>query len=220
MVAWARLQQGQVLGVTVLIVGALALLVCVALILDLLLAEQGRAKDIASIIQSFAASLAILAGGIYALYKLQVFRTLEPHMTIAHRVSHRRIGDSYMHIDVTARLHNSSKVKIELRQGLFRLQGVSPVSDEEVEILYKETFAQKRFNSIQWPTIEEAERAWAKGELVLEPGESHSETIEYIVEASSYESVLVYTYFYNPSRSLGSAEGWTATTVYDIVHRS
>ena len=195
MVAWARLQQGQVLGVTVLIVGALALLVCVALILDLLLAEQGRAKDIASIIQSFAASLAILAGGIYALYKLQVFRTLEPHMTIAHRVSHRRIGDSYMHIDVTARLHNSSKVKIELRQGLFRLQGVSPVSDEEVEILYKETFAQKRFNSIQWPTIEEAERAWAKGELVLEPGESHSETIEYIVEASSYESVLVYTYF-------------------------
>ena len=81
------------------------------------------------------------------------------------------------------------------------LETTSPVSDEEVETLYTETFAQKNFNSIQWPTIEEAERAWTKGELVLEPGESHSETIEYIVAASGYESVLVYTYFYNPARS-------------------
>ena len=220
MVERARLQQSQVLRGTALVLGALALLVGVAMILDLMLTEENRAKDIASIVQSFTAALAIVAGGVYALYKLQVFRTLEPHMTIAHQVSHRRIGDSYMHIDVTAGLHNSSKVKIELRQGLFRLQGISPVSDEEVEILYAETFAQKSFNSIQWPTIEEAERAWAKGELVLEPGESHSETIEYIVAASGCESVLVYTYFYNPARSPGSAEGWTATTVYDIVHRS
>ncbi len=204
----------------VLILVALAFLVCIAVVLDLALPDGGRAKDIASIVQSFAAALAIVAGGIYALYKLQLFRTLEPHLTIEHRISHRRLSDSYMHIDVTAGLHNSSKVKIELRQGLFRLQGVSPVSDEEVEILYTETFAQNSFNSIQWPTIEEAERAWAEGELVMEPGESHSETIEYIVEASGYESVLVYTYFYNPARSPGSAEGWTATTVYDIVHRS
>ena len=68
------------------------------------------------------------------------------------------------------------------------LETTSPISDEEVEALYTETFAQKNFNSIQWPTIEEAERAWTKGELVLEPGESHSETIEYIVATSGYES--------------------------------
>ena len=117
---------------------------------------------------------------------------------------------------MTARLHNSSKVKIDLREGLFRLQGVSPVSDGEVEILYTETFDQMKYDRIQWPTIEEVERAWPKGELVLEPGESHSETMEYIVAASGYESVLVYTYLYNPSRSSGSAQGWTATTVYDI----
>ena len=206
-------------GVALVLV-ALALLVTIALVLDFALTDGGRAKDIASIVQSFAAALAIVAGGIYALYKLQLFRTLEPHLTIEHRISHRRLSDSYVHIDATAILHNSSKVKVELREGLSRLQGMSPVSDEEVEVLYTETFAQKSFNSIQWPTIVEAGRAWAEGELVLEPGESHSETIEYIVEASGYESVLVYTYFYNPARSPGSAEGWTATTVYDIVHRS
>ena len=191
----ARLQESQILRGAALVLAALAFLVSIAMVLDIALPDGGRAKDIASVIQSFAAALAIVAGGIYALYKLQLFRTLEPHLTIEHRISHRRLSDSYVHVDVTAGLHNSSKVKIELRQGLFRLQGISPVSDEEVEILYTETFAQKDFNSIQWPTIEEAERAWAAGELVLEPGESHSETIEYIVAASGYESVLVYTYF-------------------------
>ena len=218
MVAWARLQQGQVLRVTVLIVGALGLLVCVALILDLLLAEQGRAKDIASIIQSFAASLAIFAGGIYALYKLQVFRTLEPHMTIAHQVSHRRIGDSYVHIDVTASMYNSSKVKLELREGFFLLQQVAPVSDNDVETLYAETFEDRRFDNIQWPTLEEAAGTWEEGELVVEPGESHAETLEFIVPAD-VGSVLIYTYFYNhtAARSPGAAEGWAATTVHDII---
>ena len=212
----ARLQGSQILRGAALVLAALASLVCLAVVLDLTLPGGSRAKDIASIVQSFAAALAIVVGGIYALYKLQLFRTLEPHLTIEHRISHRRLSDSYMHIDVTAGLHNSSKVKIELRKGLFRLQGISPVLDEEVEILYTETFDEKKYHNIQWPTIEEVERAWAKGELVLEPGESHSETIEYIVALSGYESVLVYTYLYNPSRSRGSAQGWTATTVYDI----
>ena len=122
----ARLQQSQVLRGVVLVLGALALLVCVALTLDLMLTKVGRAKDIASIVQSFATALAIVTGGIYALYKFQVFRTLEPHLTIEHRISHRRLSDSYVHIALTAMLHNSSRVHVELREGLFRLQGVSP----------------------------------------------------------------------------------------------
>ncbi len=218
MVERARLQQSQVLRGAVLVLGGLALLVCVALVLDLMLTEEDRAKDIASIIQSFAAALAIVAGGTYALYKLQVFRTLEPHMTIAHQVSHRRIGDSYVHVDVTASLYNSSKVKLELREGFFLLQQVAPVSDGEVEALYAETFEDRRFDSIQWPTLEEAAGTWEEGELVVEPGESHAETLEFIVPAD-VGSVLIYTYFYNHTSagSPGSAEGWAATTVHDII---
>ena len=213
----ARLQQSQALRGVVLVLGALALLVCVALILDLMLTKVGRAKDIASIIQSFATALAIVTGGIYALYKFQVFRTLEPHLTIEHRISHRRLSDSYVHIALTAILHNSSRVHVELREGLFRLQGVSPATDDEIELLYSKVFADKDFSNIQWPTLDEVDRDWNQGELVVEPGESHPETIEFIVSASDYESVLIYTYFYNPAHSPGSAQGWTATTVHDIV---
>ena len=212
------LHKSQVLNGAVLIIWALALLVGVALVLDLVLANVGRAKDIASIIQAFAAALAIVAGGIYALYKLQVFRTLEPHMTISHQVSHRRIGDSYVHIDVTGSLHNSSKVKIELREGFFLLQQIAPASDGDVESLYAETFEDRRYDNIQWPTLEEAAGTWEEGELVVEPGESHAETFEFIVPAD-VGSVLIYTYFYNhtASQSSGSAEGWAATTVHDII---
>ena len=213
----ARLQQSQALRGVVLVMGALVLLVCVALILDLMLTNVGRAKDIASIIQSFAAALAIVAGGIYALYKFQVFRTLEPHLTIEHRISHRRLSDSYVHIALTAILHNSSRVHVELREGLFRLQGVSPATDDEIELLYSKVFADRDFSNIQWPTLDEVDRDWNEGELVVEPGESHPETIEFIVSASDYESILIYTYFYNPAHSPGSAQGWTATTVHDIV---
>ena len=213
----ARLQQNQLLRGVVLVVAVLGLLAGVAFLLDFILPNVGRVKDISAIVQSFAASLAIVAAGAYALYKLQIFRTLEPHITIELRVFHRPLSDSYIHVDATAILHNSSKVKIELRQGLFRLQGVSPACDEEVELLYANVFADKKYSNIQWPTLDEVERNWREGELVVEPGESHPETIEFIVSVADYHSVLIYTYFSNPTRGSGSAEGWTATTVYDIV---
>lgn len=213
----ATLQQSQILRGVLLVLMALLLLVCVALVLDFTLPNVDRAKDISAIVQSFAASLAIVAAGVYAFYKLQIFRTLEPHITIKHKIFHRRLSDSYIHIDATAILHNSSKVKIELREGLFRLQGISPARDEEVELLYANVFADKEYSNIQWPTLDEVERNWCEGELVVEPEESHPETIEFIVSVADYESVLIYTYFPNPTRGSGSAEGWTATTVYDIV---
>ena len=182
------------------------------------LPEGDRAKDIASIVQAFAAALAIVVGGMYALYKLQLFRTLEPHLTIEHEITHRRLSDSYVHIDVTARLHNSSRVHVELREGLFRLQGVSPAADDEIELLYSKVFVDRDYSNIQWPTLDEVDRDWDEGELVVEPGESHPETIEFIISASDYESVLIYTYFHNPAHKPGTAQGWTATTIHDIVH--
>lgn len=212
------MQTSQVLRGAALVLAVLAFLVFLAVVLDLTLPSGNRVKDIASIVQSFAAALAIVAGGAYAVYKLQIFRTLEPHLTIEHKISHRRLSDSYVHIEVTAKLHNSSRVHVELREGLFRLQGVSPATDDEIEHLYSKVFVDRDYSNIQWPTLDEVDRDWDEGELVVEPGESHPETIEFIVSASDYECVLIYTYFYNPARSPGTVQGWTATTIHDIVH--
>ena len=168
--------------------------------------------------QSFVYIAAVLVGGALAVYKLQVFRDLEPHLTISHSVSHRRIGDSYWHIAVTATIQNTSKVKVEVLDRLVRLQRISPVSDEEAERLYFEVDQQADTKEFQWPTLKEDRRKWAEHEVIVEPGESDQETVDFII-GYSVRSILVHTYFYNPDFGAGArtVEGWGATTVYDMV---
>ena len=160
-------------------------------------------SESARLFQAVGAVTVIFVGGIFAYWRLQIFRTFEPHLTISHEISHRKSGESYMHIAVTTNLRNSSKVKVELHQALFSLQLLSPITDEDVEGLYE----QRRDNSdegytsyIQWDTLHEIEHRWAKNELIIEPGESHPENGEFII-SSGVESVMIYTYFYNPAYS-------------------
>lgn len=134
-------------------------------------------------------------------------------MTITQRVSQRPIGESYVHIDVSVSLRNSSRVEIELRKGFFLLQHISPVDDEEVEGLYAQVFLDEEATHLLWPTLDEVHRIWGGDTLIIEPGETHQELCEFIV-TSSVESVLAYSYSYNAVSS--SPTGWYCTTIYDI----
>lgn len=176
-------------------------------------------KEVIDIIQSVVVVTAILVGGIFALFKLQAFRDFDPHLTISHKVSHRSVSDSYTHIDVTATLHNSSKVQIELNDGFFRLQKIAPMSDETVEKLYDEVFEKEEHEELRWEILDVVEPTWGKGELVVEPGESHPETYEFII-STDVKAVLIYTYFYNSKggKPGQNAKGWHATTIHDIVN--
>ena len=182
--------------------------------LDWILPSSVPFKDRAGIIQAVVTALAILFGGLLAAVKWEVFRDFEPHLTIAHEVSHRPVGDSYVHIDVTATLHNNSKVKVELREGFFLLQQIAPVSDPEVELLYDAVFVHREYDDFQWPSLDEVERRWERDECVVEPGEMHQELCEFIV-SSGIETVMLYTFFTNSKAS--QPRGWEASTVYDII---
>ena len=196
---------------------ATILLTAILVILNFTLASAGKLKDIAAIIQSLITAVAIAAGGFFAYYKLQWFRDLEPHLTITHEVSHRLIGDSYVHIAVIASLHNSSRVKLGLREGFFLVQQVSPATDEDIETWYAEVFVSGQELDIRWPTLDERPLSWGENELIVEPGESHREAYEYIVSRET-EAILIYTYYYNPeyAEHLPTPPGWEASTVYDI----
>ena len=116
---------------------------------------------------------AICVGGWLAYDRLQLFRTFEPHLTISHEVSHRNVSSNYIHIAVKSFLTNNSKVKIELRKGFYRLQQIKPAGGKrEVESLYSQVFVEGEFQHLQWPTIEEIDRVWSEGELIVEPGEN------------------------------------------------
>ena len=212
---WMGLREG---WRTVLIaLGVLFFLIVLDYLLFKFLPNSGDFKDVSGIIQSIITALAIVMAGYFALFKLRIFRDLEPHLTVSHEISHRFIGDSYVHISVTALLHNRSKVKVELREGFFRLQKIAPTTDEDIHPLYEQVFICKKYEDIQWPLLDELKLTRCKGELVVEPGESHPETHEFIV-LREVRSVLAYTYFKDPEYSSGpeSAEGWHATSVYDI----
>lgn len=176
--------------------------------------------DSARIIQALGVLIAICVGGFFANQKLQLFRTFQPHLTVSHEVSHRLIGDSYIHIFVTATLHNRSRVKVELRKAEFALQRVAPTSDEHIEQLYADVFHYEKYEDIRWDTLDDVNRNWSKNKRIriIEPSELHKETFEFIV-STDVECVLVYTYFYNQEYSRGSrsAKGWGVTTVYDIL---
>ena len=186
------------------------------MVLNELLPEKlGRIKDLAAIGQAAITMAAIIAGGIYAAAKFELFRDFAPHLTIAHEVSHRTVGDSYVHIAVKAALHNGSRVKMEFRKGFLLLQQVSPTSDPEVTRLFQQWRENDRISHFPWQTLYENRLDWDKNALIVEPGEDHHELYQFIV-AAEVESVIVYTYYYNSQPTTG-AEGWGLATVYDVT---
>ena len=205
---------------------SLFILLPIALMLSLLaglsaLTETSYASllsDKLTIVNLAIASFAIVAGGSFAFYRLEAFRTFQPHLTIAHKISHRYIGDGYVHIAVTATLHNSSKVKIDIREGFFLWQRIAPLPKEDVEVLYNQVFANKEFEDIPWSVGDAIERFWNKNEVIIEPGETHQEVGEFII-STDIASIAIYTYFYNPkfSKYADSAQGWGATSFYDMI---
>ena len=204
---------------------SLFILLPIALMLSLLaglsaLSETAYASllsDKLTIVNLAIASFAIVAGGIFAFYRLDAFRTFQPHLTIAHKISHRSISDGYVHIAVTATLHNSSKVKIDIREGFFLWQRIAPLPNEDVEVLYNQVFANKESEYIPWALGDAIERIWNKNDVIVEPGETHQEICEFII-STDVASIAIYTYFYNPkfSKYADSAQGWGATSFYDI----
>ena len=210
--------QDRLTEILLFVLAAIIGLFLLVALLDWLLPNATPLGDWAGIVLALVTILAIIFGGLFAAVKFELFRDFEPHLTISHQVSQRPIGSKYVHIAVKATLYNTSKVRVEILDGIFRIYQVAPLGDLEVEKLYSDLFETGEVDELQWPTLDELYPSWAKNDLSIEPGESHHETIEFIV-GNSLETVLIYTYFCNvnyPKRP-ESPMGWGETTVYDIA---
>ncbi len=205
---------------SLLVVLAIAGVLCLVLWgLYLWLPGEHELKDLAAILQAVVAVTAIIYAGFAAAARLELFRDFAPHITISHEISHRATSSSYVHIAVKTTLHNTSKVRVDILDAIFRIHQIAPFTDPEVETLYSQVFENREFAEMQWPTLDEFHPAWDENELTIEPGESHHETIEFIVKTGS-NTVLIYTYFRNrkyKSKRSKAPMGWGEATVYDIV---
>ena len=156
-----------------------------------------RIKDVAAAIQSAVTVIAIVTGGIFALFKLQAFRDFEPHVDVTHDIRHRLMNNTYLHIDVRATLHNTSRVKIEFRRARFSVQQVLPNSNEDIREKHDQVFIKEEKRDIQWPVLNVIDHAWDPGKLVVEPDEKHSESQEFIVLKENAETVRIDTFFFD-----------------------
>ena len=193
-----------------------------------------------AIVGGAAAVAAAIAGGFLAWRNAQIFRAKAPHVIVEHEVSHRPVGTQYVHIFVTAVLHNKSRVHVEFLDGFATIQQVKPISDADVEVLYEQVFVNQTFMNVQWPSLGTQRHRWDRDGLLVEPGETETEVFDFVVQRD-VESVAITTYFYN-ERVVGQlptdieldavkrrerrfrrwltergALGWGRTTVYDIM---
>ena len=205
----------KILGITLLIMAVVLAHYLTLYFADLWLPDGFQAKESVAFVQSAITVVAIVVAGFYAIAKWELFRDFEPHLNISHVVNHRSIGDSYVHLDVTVTMRNSSKVKVDLERGFLILQRISPSTDEMIERVYQEALSGQYVEDFAWPVLEEQIREWQRKELAIEPGEAYSELLEFIV-SEVVETVQVYTFYYD-SRSPGETTGWGMATVYDIM---
>ena len=199
------------------IFGALVFCLIVVVVLLVWLLDVSHTKAL-NMVQTALTILAIVSGGAFALYKLEMFREFRPHLTVSQIVSHRKIGYTYVHISIHVSLVNTSKVKIEIRNATFWLQQIAPFADQEVERFYTD-FRSKpdHQKDIQFPTLVKFNREWDDDELVIEPGESGSQSYEFIVK-DHFDAVSVTAFFNDQTTGEDPAKqtGWTAVSVYNI----
>lgn len=156
------------------------------------------------LVESIVTIVAVLTAGVIAWRNGIIFRHRSPHINITHDITHRVISPRYTHIAVTATLHNRSRVKLEFYDGLLVAQNLAPLSNEEVEDLYSETFgdiSDERFGHFPWETLEEFRYSWDRGDFIVEPGEAKPLTFEFVV-GDEIKAVLITTYLYN-ERAVG-----------------
>jgi len=188
--------------------GVVGLFLLVAL-LDWALPDAAPLGDWADIVLALVTILAILFGGLFAAVKFELFRDFEPHLTITHTINHRRLGSSYVHIDVTASLLNSSKVRVVLQEGYYVLQSIEPVPNggdfTETTMLYP-----------PWQILDEATFDLGDEVLIIEPGQSLQEVLQFMIPVE-VTAVLIHYFFYDSTHSTDHGQGWGITSVYDIL---
>ena len=182
------------------------------------LLPAGELKDAAGIVQAVITAAAIIAGGIIAAYKLQLFRETEPHLTIAHTVSHRTMENGYVHIAVKAVLRNSSRVAVRLREGRFLLRHIAT----GLAAATSETAAETKSpvdNVLypQLPVLDDASFDLGDHEISIEPGQTIQEVLQFVVP-DGVTTVLIHYFFHDARFPDDPLRGWGITDVYDIIN--
>ena len=77
-------------------------------------------------IHAIGLTFAVLAGGLFAIFKLNIFRTLRPRLNISLDITHRFTDAGRLHIGVVSTLVNSSRIQVNPKVILTHLEILVP----------------------------------------------------------------------------------------------
>ena len=175
--------------------------------------------DFVSIGIDITQTLAIIIAAIWAYYRFGLFRENVPRGTIAHRITHRILTGSTIHISVTVVFTNTGRVSWVVDPadgdgGYTRIQVIKPITDEELEPLYNQVYYGE-VQDYQWPAIDE--RILEKRVSVGPSPDTAERQYEFII-GSDIETILVYSsYSFRTGITSRRTGVWDASTVYDIA---
>lgn len=180
--------------------------------------------DIGNKLRSALTALAILTAVSTAWFKLDAFRELEQHLSITQTITSWPAGPTAILIVVTTTLTNTSKVVVTPEKGYCRLAQTAPMTEEEVitaTTVPEDRPTNPNEEEMAWPILQEKQRTWPNRDLSIEPGESHQETFQFIIDGE-VEAVVALSSIFNPSyerKVKQRAETWRSQDFHKIGHR-
>ena len=173
----------------VAIAGLIALAAITALLVyvfDLAILDATRS------VQAIGIVLAVWVGGLFTLYKLNVFRDFKSKLNIELEIQDRRFSNGELHISVVANIRNTSRVHVKPDLVEFCLSHVVPA-----------TFSDPSPGKYDW----------SEKNIVIEPGESHVEIYAFCVN-SDVRTVKIHVIVTSGSKD---PLKWDTIKFYDIT---
>lgn len=189
--------------------------VIAAVVAGITLVTPADVSGAALVVQAVLVGSAVVVGSTLAAVRFGLFREFEPHLTVEHDVSHRLVGDSYVHVACSVKLCNTSKVAVRISRAEFSLHTTSYLSDEEIEHLRDLPQDSEQGGYVGWPSLDSFVRAWDGDGLIIEPGSTTVEMSEFVI-GKDFRSLVVHSFFENRDGS-PAKRGWHATTCYDLI---
>ena len=173
-----------------------------------------RTKRTTEIVQSVLTSVAILVGGLYALYQAWIHRDVWQLATLDQKIESRRISPDYVWLAISVNVKNEGKVLLNLPKAKVIIYRVTPPGPSVLDAIRNQKVSftgQGRI--IDWPIICQYERTI---NFMLEPSETDVLNVDALLPAS-IRTVKVFTFL---GDSDDPKNGWERATIHDITKES
>ena len=176
-------------------------------------------QDIIGMIWQSALALSVIGGAAIAAWRLNIFRYVQPSVTIELEVHSCEAAPSWNAITIIAKITNTSRVKITIPETHWGIRSLAPYTDEWIAehatSLLSSSSVEAHTFVFPWDVIHHITET-AAGAYV-EPGETHTEAVSLPISAA-YRDIDVLVAFRRSTWPKGklSSHVWAARRVHRI----